>query len=110
MVMVIAANRRAPYTALVVEARPRLAGTSSQRGAGLIGRVVDRATQALPGVNSGVVCQGCGRAFTPDRATQRHCRAGCRILSYRKRKEEPSLVDLLASGIGAGHVDPEVVS
>ncbi len=75
----------------------------------MVERGADRPTQALLGVNSGCVCQGCGRPFTPIRTTQQHCRASCRVLAYRKRKEEPWRLDLLASGIAAGHVDPDVV-
>jgi hypothetical protein len=51
--------------------------------------VTDRPTQALPGVNSGPFCEGCGHPFTPSRANQRHCRPSCRVLACRRRKAHP---------------------
>lgn len=68
----------------------------------------DRAPQALPGVNRGAICKGCWQPFTRVRVTQRHCKPSCRVLAYRRRKAEQGR-DLLASGVGAGHVDPDVI-
>ena len=69
---------------------------------------LDRPPQALQGVNGRVFCKGCHRPFMPVRATQQHCKASCRVLTYRRRKVDQS-ADLLASGIGAGHVEPDVM-
>jgi len=49
----------------------------------------DRASQALQGVNTRV-CAGCGRPFIPTRATQVHCRPGCRVLALRRRRDQPA--------------------
>ena len=65
--------------------------------------------QALPDVNAGRICAGCGQSFVASRAGQRHCRPSCRVLAYRQRRAASAL-DLLAAGSGAGYVDPEVVA
>jgi uncharacterized OB-fold protein len=41
-----------------------------------------------------IPCQGCGRAFTPQRPWQRHCSARCRAAASRRR-EIDRLTDLL---------------
>ncbi len=68
----------------------------------------ERQAQALHGVNRTALCRGCGRAFEPARATQRHCKPSCRVLACRRRTAN-NVRDLLASGIGAGHVEPDVM-
>jgi hypothetical protein len=67
----------------------------------------DHTPRALQGVDPRA-CAGCGRPFLPTRATQVHCRPACRVLALRKRREV-SVLDLLARGIAAGHVDPDVM-
>ena len=49
----------------------------------------DLASQALQGVNQRL-CAGCDRPFRPTRATQVHCRAGCRVLALRRRRDQPA--------------------
>ena len=68
---------------------------------------LDRSPQALQGVNRRVFCKGCHQSFTPVRATQQHCKPSCRVLAYRRRQGDQG-ADLLASGIAAGHVEPDV--
>ena len=48
--------------------------------------IVDRPSQALQGAANMRSCEGCGRSFTPTRTTQTHCRPGCRVTSWRKRR------------------------
>jgi hypothetical protein len=74
----------------------------------MTGSALDRGRQALPGVNRPSLCKGCGQPFTPLRATQRHCKPSCRVLACRRRKADRA-GDLLASGVAAGHVEPEVM-
>ena len=69
----------------------------------------DRPPQAVQGVNRRVFCKGCQQPFMPVRATQQHCKPSCRVLAYRRRKGDKT-ADLLASGIAAGHVEPDVSS
>ena len=66
------------------------------------------APKALQGVNASRLCPGCGGTFQPTRRDQRHCRPGCRVLALRNR-ERSSALDLLAQGIAAGHVEPDVM-
>jgi hypothetical protein len=68
----------------------------------------DDAPQALPGVNRRRPCGGCGNSFMPIRTTQHYCRSGCRVLAHRRRAAVP-LDTLLASGVGAGHIEPAVM-
>ena len=49
----------------------------------------DLASQALQGVNQRL-CAGCDRPFRPARATQVHCKPGCRVLALRRRRHQPS--------------------
>ena len=48
--------------------------------------IVDRPSQALQGIDNRHACEGCGRPFTPNRTTQTHCRPGCRVTAWRKRR------------------------
>jgi len=61
--------------------------------------------QALSGVNSGVIYQGCGRQFVPSRSTNQHRRPGYQVLAHRRRRVDRHELDLLASGVAAGYVD-----
>ena len=66
--------------------------------------------KAFPSVNSDRSCPGCGCQFAPRRKSQRHCRAGCRVLASRKRSQDDAMtLVLLAQGIGAGYVAVEVM-
>jgi hypothetical protein len=67
-----------------------------------------RLSQALQGVNGGPFCRGCGLPFTRIRATQQHCKPSCRVLACRRRKSDHDR-ERLASGIAAGHVEPDVM-
>jgi hypothetical protein len=86
------------------------ASTVEGSGKGIDVTDTDRPTQALPGVNEGPICEGCGRPFRPVRTTQRHCRPSCRVLACRRRKAMSGSANLLSSGISAGHVEPDVMS
>ena len=46
----------------------------------------DLTSQTLQGVNQRL-CAGCDRPFRPTRATQVHCRPGCRVLALRERRQ-----------------------
>ena len=74
----------------------------------MAGTESNRPAKALQSANAGRVCPGCGSTFRPVRRDQRYCRASCRVLALRKRRAS-SVLDLLASGIAAGHVEPDVV-
>ena len=47
---------------------------------------VELDTQALPATAKGPRCAGCGQIFRPARTSQRHCRPGCRVTAFRKRR------------------------
>jgi hypothetical protein len=64
----------------------------------------DLASQALQGVNQRL-CAGCDRPFRPTRATQVHCRPGCRVLALRRRRDLPA--DLFTSVADA--IEPAVL-
>jgi hypothetical protein len=97
----LTARRRIRSTEAQVNTRSRAVKPLTRPGS-------DRPCQALPSVNRGVFCKGCEQPFTPVRATQQHCKPSCRVLACRRRKADQS-TDLLASGIAAGHVEPDVV-
>jgi hypothetical protein len=73
-----------------------------------VGRSREIVPKAFHGVNAGRICRGCGAAFQPVRRDQRHCRPGCRVLALRKRQAS-CVLDLLANGVAAGHVEPDVM-
>lgn len=64
--------------------------------------------KALQDVNARRICPGCGGTFRLARRDQRHCRPSCRVLALRVRRQS-SAMNLLAAGIAAGHVEPEVM-
>lgn len=41
---------------------------------------------ALPGVTNAIRCQGCGALFKPRRRNQVHCRSGCRVSAWKRRR------------------------
>lgn len=50
-------------------------------------RRADRAGETVRTLSATVLCLGCERPFTPQRANARHCRPSCRKLAERKAKE-----------------------
>jgi len=61
--------------------------------------VFDRGPQSVRTLSSGILCPGCGRAFTPARSNQRHCQAACRKRAERNLESQrrQALLDRLDS-------------
>ena len=54
--------------------------------------------KASQSVNGGILCAGCERPFQPSRRNQKHCRPGCRMRAYIRRKLV--LAELVCEGCG----------